>query len=119
MIDDPDIYRAAKLLIDQHGIDAATRAAQRCDELADEGDMDGAIVWRRILAAIDELQRVRRDGEPNSNARWLRQREDISRGGTDRNDDDRQIEIAAVEHVLLLSLYGKAAVEVGESWALR
>jgi len=63
MIDDPDIFRAAKLLIDQHGDDAAIRAAQRADELADEGDMDGAAVWRRILEAIDELTRGRREGE--------------------------------------------------------
>jgi len=29
MISDPDTFRAAKLLIDQHGEDAAIRAAQR------------------------------------------------------------------------------------------
>jgi hypothetical protein len=33
MISDPDIYRAAKLVIDQHGDDAAIRAAERADEL--------------------------------------------------------------------------------------
>ena len=53
MISDPDIFHAAKLLIDQHGIDAPIRAAQRADELLDEGDADGATVWRRILEAID------------------------------------------------------------------
>ena len=63
MIDDPDIFRAAKLMIDQHGIDAPIRAAQRADKLLDDGDMDGAAVWRRILAAIDELRRGRREGE--------------------------------------------------------
>ena len=64
MIEDPDIFRAAKLLIDQHGDDALIPAAQRCDELGDEGDLDGAIVWRRILEAIDELTRCRRNDEP-------------------------------------------------------
>ena len=64
MLDDPDIFRAAKLLMDQHGEDAAIRAAQRADELLDEGDVDGAVVWRRILEAIEELQRGRREGEP-------------------------------------------------------
>ena len=59
----PDIFRAAKLLIGQDGEDAPIRAAQRADELADEGDADGAVVWRRILEAIDELQRGRREGE--------------------------------------------------------
>lgn len=57
MIDDPDIFRGAKLLIDQHGEDAAIRAAQRADAPLDEGDVDGARAWRRILDAIDELQR--------------------------------------------------------------
>jgi hypothetical protein len=38
-------------------------AAQRADELADEGDADGAGAWRRILEAIDELTRGRREGE--------------------------------------------------------
>ena len=60
---DPDIFRAAKMLIDPHGEDAPIRAAQRADELADEGDLDGAAVWRRILEAIDELQRGRREDE--------------------------------------------------------
>ncbi len=64
MIDDPDIYRAAKLLIDRHGPDAPMRAAQRVDELLADGDMEGSAVWRRILEAIEELQRGRRDGEP-------------------------------------------------------
>jgi hypothetical protein len=63
MIDDPDIFCAAKLLIDQHGIDAPIRAAQRADELLDEGDVDGAMVWRRILEAIVELQQERREDE--------------------------------------------------------
>ena len=63
MIDDPDIFRAAKLLIDQHGQEAAIRAAQRADALMDEGDVDGAVVWRRILEAIEEQRRGRRDDE--------------------------------------------------------
>ena len=63
MISDPDIFRAAKLLIDQHCDDATIRTAQRADELLDGRDMDGAIVGRRILEAIDELQRGRREGE--------------------------------------------------------
>jgi hypothetical protein len=64
MIDDPDIYRAAKLLIDRHGDDADIRAAERADELLDDGDIEGSAVWRRIIEAIEELQRGRRDGEP-------------------------------------------------------
>ena len=60
----PDIFRAAKLLIDQHGEDAATRASLRADELLAERDTEGSAVWRRILEAIEELQCGRRDGEP-------------------------------------------------------
>ena len=63
MTHDPDIWRAARLLIDQHGEDAALRAAQRADELLEAGDMDGVAVWRRITAAIEELRRGRREGE--------------------------------------------------------
>jgi len=63
MIDDPDIFRAAKLMIDQHGADAPVRAAQRCEELAELGDFDGVVVCCGILGAIDELTRRRREGE--------------------------------------------------------
>ena len=52
MIDEPDIFRAAKLLMDHHGDDAALRAARRADELLEEGDVDGSAVWGRILAAV-------------------------------------------------------------------
>ena len=63
MIDDPDIFQAAKLMIDQHGEEAAWFTSARADELLHGGDIDGAMVWRRILAAVDELQRGRREGE--------------------------------------------------------
>ena len=52
-----DLWRSAKLLIDQHGDEAAIHAAMRADELLDAGDLDGAAVWRRIIRAIEELQR--------------------------------------------------------------
>jgi hypothetical protein len=64
MTHDPDIFRAAKLLIDKHGEDAALRAAQRADELLEAGDLDGNAVWCRILMAVKEPQRSRREGEP-------------------------------------------------------
>jgi hypothetical protein len=35
----------------------------RADLLLEEGDIDGSGVWRRILAAIEELQRGREEGE--------------------------------------------------------
>jgi hypothetical protein len=60
---DPDIFRAAKLLIDQHGENAPLRAAERADQLLDAGDMIGAATWRRITKAIEELGRGPREGE--------------------------------------------------------
>jgi hypothetical protein len=63
MAEDPDIFRAAKLIIDQHGTEAANFAAGRADLLLEDGDLEGSAVWRRILAAIEELQRGRREDE--------------------------------------------------------
>jgi hypothetical protein len=53
-----DIYRSAKLLIDQHGDEAPIHAAMMVDELREAGDMDGRATWWRILRAIDELRRT-------------------------------------------------------------
>jgi len=61
---DPDIYRAAKLLIDQDGNDTPERATQRGDDLLEAGDKIGAATWRRILAAIAELRRGAEKGNP-------------------------------------------------------
>ncbi len=58
MIPDRDIWAAAKILIDHHGDDAAIVASQRQDELLDEGDVDGANIWKAIIKAVEELQRV-------------------------------------------------------------
>jgi len=50
-----DIYRTANLLIQQHGGDAPIFAAMKADEMLDSGDMDGCLVWKRVLKAIDEI----------------------------------------------------------------
>ena len=63
MTSDPDIYRAGKLVIDQHGDEAGDFAAGRADRLLEDGDPQGAVIWRRIIEAIEELQRGRREGE--------------------------------------------------------
>lgn len=57
MTADLDIWRAAKLLRDQFGEDAAFIAARRCDEALARGDMDGRALGLRILAAVEELAR--------------------------------------------------------------
>jgi spermidine/putrescine-binding protein len=53
VIEDPDIYRAAKLVMDQQGEEAATFAGDQANQLLEDGDIDGALVWRRILEAIE------------------------------------------------------------------
>jgi hypothetical protein len=51
-----DIWRAATLLIKQHGQNAEIVAAQRVDDLAEREDHEGRAVWLRISRAIVELQ---------------------------------------------------------------
>jgi hypothetical protein len=50
-------------VIDQQLEEAATVAAGRADLVLEDGDVEGSAVWRRILAAIDELRRGRRESE--------------------------------------------------------
>ena len=62
---DLDIYRSAKLLIDQHGEEASGFAVKQADKQAEAGDREGQAVWLRVLSAIEELQRTRpRRDEP-------------------------------------------------------
>ncbi len=64
MTSDLDIYRTASVLIREHGDDATLEAAQRTDAMLERGDMEGAAVWRRIVKAVEELQRAEpRTGE--------------------------------------------------------
>ena len=56
MTTDRDIWTTANSLIKRHGDDAVIHAAMRYDELLDQGDMDGCVVWKRVLAAVRELQ---------------------------------------------------------------
>ena len=59
MVSDLEIYGCAQLMLQQHGSDnAATFAAQRADELLNQGDAEGTSVWRRIVKAIDDLSRT-------------------------------------------------------------
>ena len=55
MTPDIDIYRAANLLVKQHGQDAPIHAAMRADAMLDKGDLDGYAVWKRIVKAVEEL----------------------------------------------------------------
>jgi hypothetical protein len=60
MTSDIDIYRTASVLIREHGKDAALEAAQRADALLEKGSLDGQRVWKRVLAAVREIQRQTR-----------------------------------------------------------
>ena len=61
---DLDIYRSAAVLIREHGAGAALEAAQRADAMLGRGDMEGCAVWKRIVTAVEELQRrERHEGE--------------------------------------------------------
>ena len=52
------------ILIREHGAAVTLEAAQRADAMLEKGDMEGAAVWRRVLKAVEELQRKeRREGE--------------------------------------------------------
>ncbi len=57
MISNLDIYRTANVLIREHGEDAALEAAQRADAMLEKGSLDGQRVWKRVLAAVREIQR--------------------------------------------------------------
>ena len=59
-MDEKDVYRAAKQLIEMHGNMASLRASERAVELGGTGDIETARTWGAILLAINELQ----DTEP-------------------------------------------------------
>ena len=55
MTSDLDIYRSAKLLIDQRGKDAPVCAAMQADKCLEAGNLDGKATWMRVIGAIKEL----------------------------------------------------------------
>ena len=55
-MDDIDIYRSAKLYIDQYGVNASVRAAMTAAAMLERGDLDGFNVWMRIGRAIEDMQ---------------------------------------------------------------
>ncbi len=56
MIFDLDIYRSAKVIINQYGKDAPIHSTKRASAMLDKGDLDAYAVWKRILRAVGELQ---------------------------------------------------------------
>jgi hypothetical protein len=51
-----DIWRTAKFLIDAHGEEAWLEASPRVDHALEDNNPDCVKVWKRAIAAIDELQ---------------------------------------------------------------
>jgi hypothetical protein len=56
-VNDLDIWRAAKILIDAHGENASLEAAQRADWAIQEGNPEAESVWIRVPEAVEALQR--------------------------------------------------------------
>ena len=54
-----DPYRAANLLIQQHGADAKAHAMQRVLDMRGTGDDTGETVWMGVFEAVLELQAMR------------------------------------------------------------
>lgn len=59
MTEEIDIWRVANLLTKRRGEDAACVATQLADDCIARGDVDRAMIWKRILASILELQRTK------------------------------------------------------------
>ena len=57
MLDEPDIWHAANLLLKHHGAAAPLVAAQRADEMLVRGDVVRQTIWKRITAAVEDLIR--------------------------------------------------------------
>jgi hypothetical protein len=55
VIPEIDIWRAPNLMLKRYGDNALEESAARADELAAQQDDNGAAVWRRITAAVDQL----------------------------------------------------------------
>jgi hypothetical protein len=55
MIPEIDIWRVASLMLSCYGDEADIESAIRAEELFEEGDHNGAAVWRRVIDAISQL----------------------------------------------------------------
>jgi hypothetical protein len=55
MVTELDVYRTAQLLIRQYGADSPIQATMQHDTMLERGDLQGATVWKRVVAAIDVI----------------------------------------------------------------
>lgn len=56
MIEEQEIWAAALVMVSAYGDEAMLEAGQRAAKHQEEGDWLSAIVWHRILDAIERLQ---------------------------------------------------------------
>ena len=64
MTSELDIYRTANVLVKHCGEDAALEATQSADAMLERGYLNGQRIWKRVLAAVKEIQRQEpREGE--------------------------------------------------------
>ena len=61
VVADIDIWRAATLLLKQHGKDAPVVTAQRARQCKASGDVEGLRVWELIAEAMLELLKDKPD----------------------------------------------------------
>jgi hypothetical protein len=66
-VEEIDIWRAANLLIKQHGGKAAAVAAEKFVELQKNGDAEGMAAWVSIMLAIRELTKDKPDDSETTN----------------------------------------------------
>jgi hypothetical protein len=55
-MDEREIYRSAKRLIEEYGSGAIVQAAVRAGAMLERGDVKGAAIWERVIQAIYELR---------------------------------------------------------------
>jgi hypothetical protein len=60
------VWRAANLMIEMFGEDAALKAAMRTDALLEQGDTEGFFAWKRITRAIGALCSSPQNKRPDS-----------------------------------------------------
>ena len=63
VIPEIDIWRAATLMLKRYGDKALEQSRTRIDELAADGDHDGADTWCRIAIAVEQLANTTPTGQ--------------------------------------------------------
>lgn len=55
-MDEIDIWRTAKILIEVHGENAAMEAAMRADAACNENNPSAVAVWQSVMRSVEELR---------------------------------------------------------------